>query len=77
MVPLSAVAYFLSSWLAGGIELIYPSQSTKEVAPMLAGGCIGALLLLGGTLLLANGHWLSASQSLKVVMASVACGLLG
>ena len=87
LVALSSGTYFVSLWLAAGVEfavtygkpLDMGQTPSNSPVSMFAGGFVGGLLVLGGAFLLAypRSGFVTGTTTLKVLFASVLCGILG
>ena len=84
LLALSIAAYFLSYWVAALAELSIHRQGfvrgqTISSFALFAGGFVGGLLVLGGAFLLAypRSGFGTGTTTLKVLLASVLCGILG
>jgi hypothetical protein len=85
LVALSSGTYFVSLCLAVGVELAVTSGKqlsmgqTNSPVSMFAGGFAGGLLVLGGAFLLVypRSGFGTGTTTLKVLFASVLCGILG
>src|SRR5262245_19310 len=85
LVALSSGTFLVSLWLAFIVELTYGKPLNANQYPsnsplsMFAGGFVGGLLVLGGTFLLVypRSGFRTGATTLKVLFASVLCGILG